>query len=777
MSLPPDLQVLCRRLTSTDPADLPALCPSLISHVHRCKAILSQPTDQKLKDGSPEASVLVHKLRTHLTTLLNNGRSQPGRFAAAILIKAIIDVGGWESLRTSEAWVRGLLTIVQKNDSYPAKEIAIITLTRIYASLHEYQALVREIATPTLPTFVSACLDVLKPPPTSKVAPPPLRLVETIANALCTITPLYPTTVRPSSARIKAAFRAYVAPTASDKLAAPHGLREASRQLFILQHYTTPKNGNAGEWATAVGRFISSSHATADQVFRAVQESWESNSGYVRKGVSIEAEPCGGGDSSEELPPWSGLSCGAERLIGLLETLGEFFRCPTKTPVTTPISAILNLTARITMILPPRKGSRSQDDIQLNSAIGREEKEELWSVLPDIHVAIMDLLIVLVQRMKDNAIPLAADILHQTVRIFDADQHIPLIRERGYVLIRELLLLHGPTLPKLSVNSLGRAVQSCCKDLLAASGHAPRDQKSGGKDAPAQKNNKASSSKASSNADAYLKTETNVHAATTDLSTTHLEACSALLPILLSHLPQQHLKQTLRALIDRTAVLSHNRDAMISSVLNQYRTPNGKALASVFPFLTRDFPRDQAVELLRSNLRAASWSALASAEDGDDEALLEQLQGESKDQEDEMEDEDVTGQKKWASGLNVAGAGDEDEEMTGIDGSAPQAGFNLSTSQEPTDRSTSAVETTTVVSETTVGKSNNTVMLSSTLKHKSEELEEPPAKRIDSGKAPEVFGGEMDVAEDDGEDSDGDSDGSVHLNATLDDDSEDEDEE
>lgn len=465
--------------------------------------------------------------------------------------------------------------------------------------------------------------------------------------------------------------------------------------------------------------------------------------------------------------------------MGLLDTLGDFLRCPTKTPVTIPISAILDLTSRITMILPPRKGSRGQDDTQLNSAIGREEKEELWSVLPDIHVAIMDLLTALVQRMKDNAMPIAAELLHQTVRIFDADQHIPLIRERGYVLIRELLLLHGPTLPKLSVDSLDRVVQSCCKDLLAASGHAPRDQKSGGKDVPSQKNNKkASSSKASSNADAYLKIETNILAAATDLPTTHLEACSALLPVLLSHLPQQHLKQTLRALVDRTAVLSHNRDAMVSSVLNQYRTPNGKALASVFPFLTRDFPRDQAVELLRSNLRAASWSALAAAEEGDDEALLEQLQGESGDQEDAIEEEAALGQKKWASGFQAAEA--EDEETAGADDSAPQAGFNLSTTQGPTEKSTSVlVENLTLVSETTVGDSKDTVMLSSTLKRKSEDVE-PHAKRIDSGKSPEVFGGaadKMDVVEEgEDEDSDGDSDGSVHLEATLDDDSEDEDE-
>lgn len=113
MSLPPDLQVLCRRLASTDPADLPPLCPSLVGHIQRCESVLSLALDQKPKDGAPEHSVLVHKLRTQITTLLNNGRSLPGRFAAAILVKAVVDVGGYECLRISEPWVRGLLTILQ----------------------------------------------------------------------------------------------------------------------------------------------------------------------------------------------------------------------------------------------------------------------------------------------------------------------------------------------------------------------------------------------------------------------------------------------------------------------------------------------------------------------------------------------------------------------------------------------------------------------------------------------------------------------------------------
>lgn len=113
MSLPPELQVLCRRLASTDSSQLPTHCPSLVRQIQRCGTVLSLPVDSKPKDGAPESSVLVHKLKTQITTLLNNGRSLPGRFSAAILIKAVVDVGGYECLRTAEPWVRGLLSMIQ----------------------------------------------------------------------------------------------------------------------------------------------------------------------------------------------------------------------------------------------------------------------------------------------------------------------------------------------------------------------------------------------------------------------------------------------------------------------------------------------------------------------------------------------------------------------------------------------------------------------------------------------------------------------------------------
>jgi hypothetical protein len=64
------------------------------------------------KEVASEVSDLVRRLRIILNTLLE-GRSSHGRFTAVILVKAFVDVGGWEWLRLSEPWVRGLLSILK----------------------------------------------------------------------------------------------------------------------------------------------------------------------------------------------------------------------------------------------------------------------------------------------------------------------------------------------------------------------------------------------------------------------------------------------------------------------------------------------------------------------------------------------------------------------------------------------------------------------------------------------------------------------------------------
>lgn len=112
VSAPPDLKVLCRKLTSLSPPQLLRQLPTLSNHALRCKEVLSAPIEQKPKADASQTAALVHKLKTTITTLLN-GRTREGRLVATCLIKSIVDVGGWETLRGTEPWVRGLISIVQ----------------------------------------------------------------------------------------------------------------------------------------------------------------------------------------------------------------------------------------------------------------------------------------------------------------------------------------------------------------------------------------------------------------------------------------------------------------------------------------------------------------------------------------------------------------------------------------------------------------------------------------------------------------------------------------
>lgn len=110
MSIPPELRVLNHQLSTVPTAQLPQITPLLLRNVLRCQGPLSSPSINAAKDGTSETSA-VHTLKNHVSRLLH-GKSAEGRFVAIILVKGIIDVGGWEVLREALPWVRGLLGIL-----------------------------------------------------------------------------------------------------------------------------------------------------------------------------------------------------------------------------------------------------------------------------------------------------------------------------------------------------------------------------------------------------------------------------------------------------------------------------------------------------------------------------------------------------------------------------------------------------------------------------------------------------------------------------------------
>ena len=105
------LRAIIQRLTSTPPKQLPYIVPYLANAVTSCADQLSEPeSHSKAKDGS-DAAVLVHKYKTQISTLLQE-KILESRWAAVVLIKATIEVGGWEVLHGVGPWTRGLIGIL-----------------------------------------------------------------------------------------------------------------------------------------------------------------------------------------------------------------------------------------------------------------------------------------------------------------------------------------------------------------------------------------------------------------------------------------------------------------------------------------------------------------------------------------------------------------------------------------------------------------------------------------------------------------------------------------
>ena len=108
---PTPLRVITQRLTSTPIWQLPHIVPYLITTISESgKEFLTTENQSQAGDGGDYA-VLVHKYKTQISALLQE-RSAQGRWAAIVLIKVTVGIGGWEILQGTEGWVRGLLGIL-----------------------------------------------------------------------------------------------------------------------------------------------------------------------------------------------------------------------------------------------------------------------------------------------------------------------------------------------------------------------------------------------------------------------------------------------------------------------------------------------------------------------------------------------------------------------------------------------------------------------------------------------------------------------------------------
>ena len=491
------------------------------------------------------------------------------------------------------AFISMILTSEQKPDSAATKELCIIALTKIYCMTHPYQTLVREITTPTLPAFVTACLGLLSSK-SSKPLDPSISTIEAVFRSFSTLLPRHTTIYRPYVSQIRSVAKPFTAPTLSDGIFVPCSLAESARRLVVLLHQTVAKNAGGEEWGKSVRDLLKDIHVTGDRVFRAVVEDWESAAGYIGEPVDFNVELSGGARDADDLPRWTGIDAGVERIVGLLKLLTEYLKTETSLPVSIPLGLIVDMITRVLSVaIPSSSQSTAQGNVRLHPAIDRDERDGLWSGMPQIYVAALQVISIMAERLQEAFAPMAQSFLDQLAWVFPYGKHDSDFRQQSFGLAVQLLLQTGQSLGKSSASKCSAIIKACCNDLIPS---LPKSVGHGSNEAAKKSNGNASNT--NQNADSFLQSNMSMSQEAALGDTDLIVAAKQLLPLFLSHFPQRHMDISLRSLLERTAILSHNKEAMLAGILSPFVGKNGKSMTSILPHLTRAFPHDEMVEIL-----------------------------------------------------------------------------------------------------------------------------------------------------------------------------------
>ena len=408
---------------------------------------------------------------------------------------------------------------------------------------------------------------------------------------------MHPTSFRPFVPQIQSLTYLLIAPTPSnldtgnDPTFTSAHVSERARHLLVLLHVSGPKNAAGVEWAKSLDALIITVQRTGDKVFRSLIEDWTPSPGNFDTATSdfVEDVVSDQKPAPLALPSWTGIHAGIERLDGLLQTLQAFLASATATAVTLPVGSILNLVDRVLSILPPGDGRNPR----VKAEIGRDEREGLWVGLPRLQIAAIGLCSLTISRLSHSCAAVASTIMEQLLWTFESQCGHDGFRKAAYGLVSQIITSFGPSLPKIHAISLSRCIRMCCEDLLPS---VQSQLQSGQASFPDTK--KHPNGITSTNADSYLKS-TISELDLSSASVSVLQAARELLPLTLMNLPNDYLPFSLRCHIDRTAIITNNRKAMLASVINPTSKRKGqKQQSSILPLLARAHPEALEIEAL-----------------------------------------------------------------------------------------------------------------------------------------------------------------------------------
>ncbi|KAK4543074.1 hypothetical protein LTR36_005851 [Oleoguttula mirabilis] len=573
------LRAATYRLSSTPSKQLPSIAPQIAAQLWTCKDLLSSTADSA-KQGN-DASTVVHRFKTHLSTLLQD-RTVEGRWSAVVLVKATIEAGGIEVLSKSNAWVRNLLGILKKPDPPTTRNLATIALTRIFMLTWEYSSLVREITTPALPTFVATCLSNAENKRCSASE------LSTVLEAFAVLLPRHPTIFRTNETQIRALLVRILSATPSSPLEGFHytvAHQAVAQRVLVLLHHCSPKQGSAGKWDETLKAAVTSAHATCDRLFRSLLEDWKSVAG-VRPSASPNALLQGEMEleSNDQLglTGWKGVYAGSERLVAHMDMIKTQTNLATAGSVTVRLGMVSDLLTRVLSLRVPYGKHNTKPNIQIST----DEREALFSNMPSVHVAALQLINALLHRFGMTVVAVVLPLLSQTTWVFESEKSDVDARAATYTVLTSVLRLQGPSMAREDVADVEAIVRACCQDLLPAG------------DSTTSPSNGAPVQQSGATSDLGLQASKAAASAPT-LHGDVRAAAEALLPLCISKLDPAYVPGRLRALVERTVVLTQHKDALVACVLNPaLKGKASSAQASLLPLLAIQHPDAPEVEAL-----------------------------------------------------------------------------------------------------------------------------------------------------------------------------------
>ncbi|KAF8244276.1 hypothetical protein K440DRAFT_663542 [Wilcoxina mikolae CBS 423.85] len=541
------LLVLCTittLLTTTSEISLPSQISTIAGQLY-ASPVLNAAISLSSCGGreSEDAMVLVNKFKTRVSALLQSRVSQ-ARWCGVVMVKCTVE-SSFEALAAwGGPWAKALVGLVTRPEPTTTTVMVIRTLTRIFTALSaDKPTMTREIVTPHLPAFFGGLISAL--------ASEDSRVTAAAMEALRDVITAHPVTFRPFSMKTKAAVL--------NRLASVGGEHEkTAREVFVKLHLCASNsskrasgqeggkgNAVAGEWRDLFGAVLEEVHSTLDRVFKPVVEDYDyrHSSG---KSATLGIEP------AEE-----DIASQVAQLMLLLRLLGSFFTTPTTAQPQIPLAQLIDATSRIFAI--------TVASATPNPAVEKGHRETLFSLLPSIHTTALNLLDTIAQRLQGLLLPFVPALLEQTADVHAEMSWSADIRVAVYTLTNTLLAFSGPALAKATVDALHPVFSACCDDLLPPPPPPPP---------PAKKQ------KQTAHADSLMAASTPPDIFSPSALAS---AASTLLATSLAKMQPQLLRAEVRAKMERTAVITGNKEALLAAVL----FPRVAARCGVLPHLVR----------------------------------------------------------------------------------------------------------------------------------------------------------------------------------------------